>query len=181
MSDFARHYLEATLVLLRGQKRLAERAFAQLEPADFHLTIDAEANSIAVLIKHMWGNMRSRWGAFLESDGEKLDRHRDAEFVDDIEALEPLMELWEEGWGYVFTALEMLSPEDLLSTVTIRGKPHTVLEAIQRQVSHYAYHLGQIVMLAKHIRGESWRTLSIPRGRSQAFNESLGYRREENG
>jgi len=163
-------YVEEALRSLRGHKRLAEAAFAQLRDEDFFLQLDDEANSIAILIKHLSGNMRSRFLDFLTSDGEKPDRDRDQEFI-----LEPrpsrseLMRWWQAGWKYVFDAITPLQSEDLARVVTIRHEPHTVLQAIHRQVAHYAYHVGQIVLLAKHIRGAEWKSLSVPRGKSAEY------------
>ena len=167
-------YLEEALRSLRGHKRLAEGAFAQLRDEDFFLQLDDEANSIAILIKHLAGNMRSRFLDFLTSDGEKPDRNRDQEFVLDPRPSRPeLMRWWEAGWKYVFDAITLLQPEDLARVVTIRGEPHTVLQAIHRQVAHYAYHVGQIVLLAKHIRGADWKSLSVPRGKSAEYNAQM--------
>ncbi len=179
MDTLGRHYLDNTLARLRRDKDLAEGAFAQLEPEDFHTLIDPEANSIAILIRHLAGNMRSRWRGFPSSDGEKSDRDRDSEFLDSGEGPEALLARWQGGWDELFAALEALAPGDLLATITIRGEPHTVLEAIQRQLTHYAYHVGQIVLLAKHLRGERWRSLSIPKGGSQRFNAELGHAADE--
>ncbi len=159
-------YLEDVVRNLGRMKALAERGAAQVSDEQFFATLDAEANSIAIVMKHMSGNMRSRWTDFLTSDGEKPDRNRDAEFE-----LEPgttrarVLEWWEAGWRCVFDAVGALSADDLDRTVRIRGEPLTVLEAINRQLTHYAYHVGQIVLLAKHLRGSEWRTLSIPRRR----------------
>jgi hypothetical protein len=166
----AKHYLETVLATFKKQKTLAEKAFAQLESKHFHVTLDAESNSVAVIIKHMSGNMRSRWQDFLTTDGEKSDRDRDQEFNSN-ESVSELMQLWEEGWRILFTTLESLTPDDLLKTVLIRAQPYTVLQAIERQVDHYAYHVGQIVFLAKHLQSETWQTLSVARGQSRAFNE----------
>lgn len=166
----AKHYLETVLSTFQKQKALAEKAFAQLGSEHFHVTLAAESNSIAVIMKHMAGNMRSRWQDFLTSDGEKPDRDRDQEFSSS-ENVGELMERWEEGWQILFTALESLKPDDVLKTVMIRAQPHTVLQAIERQVDHYAYHVGQIVFLAKHLQSEKWQTLSVARGQSRAFNE----------
>ena len=167
-------YLEEALRSLRGHKRLAEGAFAQLRDEDFFLQLDDEANSIAILIKHLAGNMRSRFLNFLASDGEKPDRNRDQEFILDPQPSRPeLMRWWEAGWKYVFEAITPLQPEDLARVVTIRGEPHTVLQAIHRQVAHYAYHVGQIVLLAKHIRGADWESLSVPRGKSAEYNAQM--------
>ena len=138
----------------------------QLEPAELFRVIDGESNSVAIIVKHLAGNMRSRWTDFLTSDGEKPDRNRDGEFeMDDATAQADLRRWWEDGWRCVFSAVEPLRPEDLLRTVTIRGEPHSVLQAIDRQIAHYAYHIGQIVQLARHWRGPRWQTLSIPRRR----------------
>ena len=167
-------YLEEALRSLRGHKRLAEGAFAQLRDEEFFLQLDDEANSIAILIKHLASNMRSRFLDFFTSDGEKPDRNRDQEFVLDPRPSRPeLMRWWEAGWKYVFDAITPLQPEDLARVVTIRGEPHTVLQAIHRQVAHYAYHVGQIVLLAKHIRGADWKSLSVPRGKSAEVNAKL--------
>jgi hypothetical protein len=173
-SDIAAHYFEEAGRQLRGYKRLAEGAMAQLEDADFFITIDAEANSIAILVKHMAGNMRSRFTGFLTTDGEKTNRFRDQEFETTAETTKAdVMKLWEEGWECVFAALASLTAQDVLRIVTIRGEPHTVLQAINRQIAHYAYHTGQIVFLAKHLRSSEWKSLSIPRGESERFKTTL--------
>ncbi len=169
----AQHYLGTILTTFRKQKTLAEKAFAQLTSEQFHIALDSESNSLAVIIKHMSGNMRSRWKDFLTTDGEKLDRNRDSEFATGTETLEELTQLWEAGWYEVFYALEHVSPDDLLKTVLIRAQSHTVLQAIERQVDHYAYHVGQIVFLAKHLQSETWQTLSVARGQSGAFNQEM--------
>jgi hypothetical protein len=167
----AAQYLDEAHRQMRGHKRLAEGAMAQLKDEELFITLDAESNSIAVIVKHMSGNMRSRFTEFLTTDGEKPDRHRDREFeLNSTTKRADLTIWWEEGWARVFGAIESLKPGDLMRTVTIRGEPHTVLQAINRQIAHYAYHTGQIVFLAKHIRSSKWRTLSIPRGKSEEFN-----------
>ncbi len=167
-------YLADALKSLRGYKKLAEGAFEQLDEADMFRTIDAEANSIAVLVKHMAGNMRSRWTGFLTSDGEKPDRHRDEEFViTPLTTRAHVMAWWERGWQCVFDAIEPLQPRDLLRTVHIRGRDHTVLQAISRQLLHYAGHVNQIVLLAKHYRGAGWKSLSIPKGQSETYAETF--------
>src|SRR5438067_5689627 len=167
-------YLEEARRSLRGHKRLAEGAFAQLRDEEFFLQLDDEANSIAILIKHLAGNMRSRFLDFLTSDGEKPDRDRDQEFILDPRPSRPeLMRWWEAGWKYVFDAITPLQPEDLARVVTIRAEPHTVLQAIHRQLAHHAYHVGQIVLLAKHIRGAEWKSLSVPRGKSAEYNAKM--------
>jgi hypothetical protein len=155
---------------MRGHKRLAEGAMAQLKDDELFVALDPEGNSIAVLVKHMAGNMRSRFTDFLTSDGEKPDRHRDQEFeLNPATTRADLTKWWEEGWARVFAAIEALKPEDVMRTVTVRGQPHTVLQAINRQIAHYAQHTGQIVFLAKHIHSGKWKTLSIPRGKSEEF------------
>jgi hypothetical protein len=171
MPDLASLYLDEAHRQMRGHKRLAEGAMAQLKDHELFIALDPEGNSIAVLVKHMAGNMRSRFTDFLTSDGEKPDRRRDHEFE-----LNPatttradLTKWWEEGWARVFAAIEALKPEDVIRTVTVRGQPHTVLQAINRQIAHYAQHTGQIVFLAKHIRSGKWKTLSIPRGKSEDY------------
>ena len=170
----AEHYLEDAMKEFRKMKALAERALAQVSEAQLFREIDAESNSLAVIMKHMAGNMRSRWTDFLTADGEKPDRNRDTEFelvTTDTKAA--LMESWEDGWRRVFAAVEPLSGDDVLRPVMIRGEPHTVLQAVNRQLTHYAEHVGQIVFLAKHLAGGKWKTLSIPKGKSEEFNEKM--------
>jgi hypothetical protein len=165
------HYLDDSLIQLRKLKSLADKAIAQTPQEQLFAVLDPEANSIAIIMKHVSGNMRSRWTDFLTSDGEKPTRDRDSEFVigpGDTHA--KILSEWEEGWKLVLGAIESLTPDDLGKTVPIRGEPHTVVEAINRQVSHYAAHVGQIVLLAKHYAGPSWRSLSIPRGKSKEFD-----------
>lgn len=142
----------------------------QVTGEELLIALDPEMNSIALIVKHMAGNMRSRWTDFLTTDGEKADRDRDSEFVDPPAEREALMDLWESGWQFVFAALEPLSDGDLTRTVTIRGEAHSVMQAINRQIAHYAYHCGQIVLLAKHFKSAEWKTLSVARGQSVAFN-----------
>jgi hypothetical protein len=175
--EVASHYLDEVRRQFRGHKRLAEGAMAQLTDQEVFRALDPESNSVAVLVKHMAGNMRSRFTDFLTSDGEKPDRHRDQEFemAAGITRAE-VMRWWEEGWAQVLAAVEALCPEDLTGVVTIRGEPHSVLQALNRQVAHYAYHVGQIVYLAKHLRSREWRSLSIPRGKSEAINRRLAER-----
>lgn len=163
-------YLEDALLELRKYKRLAERAMEQVGDAELFRTLDQESNSIAIIMKHVAGNMRSRWTDFLTTDGEKPDRNRDSEFeLDAGTSAAQVKQWWEEGWRCTFAALEPLAAADLERTVRIRGEPHTVMQAINRQLTHYAYHVGQIVYLAKHFRGPEFRSLSIPRGQSKAF------------
>ena len=167
--EFTTSYLEDSLAVFRYYKRLGEGAMAQVSDAQLREDLDDEMLSIAQIVKHMAGNMRSRWTDFLTTDGEKLDRNRDSEFVEPPADRQALIEVWEAGWSHVFKALEPLSDEDLGRTVTIRGEPHSVMQAISRQAAHYAYHVGQIVMLAKHFRGAEWKPLTIPKGRSEEF------------
>ena len=172
MTDAASHYLEEARRQLRGHKRMGEGAMAQLPDEQFFVTLDPESNSVAILVKHLAGNMRSRFTDFLSTDGEKPDRFRDQEFqLTPATTRDDVMRWWEEGWATVFAAIEPLKPEDVMRTVTIRGEPHTVLQAINRQIAHYAQHIGQIVFLAKHLRSTDWKTLSIPRGKSEEFKK----------
>jgi Protein of unknown function (DUF1572) len=168
--EIGAEYLADALRTFRSYKKLAEEALAQTSDEDLFRLIDPEANSIAVLIKHMAGNMRSRWTDFLTSDGEKPDRHRDREFeINAGTTRDEVMQWWERGWKCVFDAITPLGPEHLLQKVTIAGREHTVLQAISRQLLHYAGHVNQIVLLAKHFRGAEWRSLSIPKGRSESY------------
>lgn len=168
------HLIEEIESRYRSHKTLAESALAQVPDEDIFRTLDREANSLAVLIQHMGGNLRSRFTDFLTSDGEKPDRHRDAEFeVTPETTREQLMARWEEGWGYLLSTLASLSPDDLSKTVTIRHEPHTVVEALERSLCHQAYHVGQIVMLAKHYVSETWRPLTVPRGKTEEFNRRM--------
>lgn len=172
-NTLAMHVLETTIAGFRSVKVLGDRAIAQLQEDGLHWTPEVDSNSVAVIVKHVAGNMVSRWTDFLTSDGEKPDRNRDKEFEDDISDLVNLKALWEKGWAVLFHALEALQPEDLLQTVTIRGQDHTVMQAIHRQISHYSYHVGQIVYVAKAHKSAEWQTLSIAKGGSDKFNESM--------
>lgn len=154
-------------------RKLADKAIAQLSDEQLHQTLDPEANSVAVLMRHMAGNMRSRWVNFLTTDGEKPDRMRDREFEDPRQTRAELMAEWEHGWQCLFAALAPLTDADLQRTVVIRGEPHSVYKAISRQVAHYAGHAYQILLLAKHLSGANWKTLSIPRGQSEEFNRRM--------
>lgn len=170
MTDLATYYLEEMKRQFRGHKRMGEAAMAQLEEKDFFVTIDLESNSVAALVKHIAGNARSRFTDFLTSDGEKPDRFRDQEFeISTNTAREEILHWWEQGWSHVFSALDSLQPEDVQRIVTIRQEPHTVLQALNRSLAHYAQHIGQIVFLAKHLRSSQWQTLSIPRGKSENY------------
>ena len=170
VTDLAAHYLEEARRQLRGHKRMGEAAMAQLRDEDLFVMLDPESNSVAILVKHLAGNMRSRFTDFLTSDGEKPGRFRDQEFeVTRTTTRAEIMEWWEQGWTCVFAAIDALQPEDVMRSVTIRAEPHTVLQAINRQIAHYAQHIGQIVFLAKHLRSNEWKTLTIPRGKSEEF------------
>lgn len=171
--QFINNYLGDALKSFRNYKKLAERAIEQVSDEEFFAAIDEEANSIAVVVKHIGGNLCSRWTFFLTTDGEKDFRDRDTEFETISDTRESLMEFWETGWQTLFDAIEPLSADDFSQTVTIRGQPHTVVEAINRQLTHYAYHVGQIVLLAKHFRSTEWKTLSVPKNRSAEFNRFL--------
>lgn len=173
MEQLAENYLCDAVESFRGYKKMAEKALAQISDEEFFKAIDAEANSIAVIVKHIAGNQHSRWHDFLTSDGEKADRNRDTEFEMIGDTRESLMNFWETGWQTLFAALEPLTAEDFGKFVMIRGEPHTIIEAINRQLTHYAYHIGQIVLLAKHFRSTEWKTLSVPRGHSAEFNKFL--------
>ena len=176
----ATHYLEDSIASLRAYKKLADKALDQVNNDEFFITLDEEANSIAVIMKHMAGNMFSRWTDFLTTDGEKPDRNRDMEFVIEPKtSKEDVLAYWELGWRRVFDALEPLRGDDLGKTVMIRGEKHTVIQAINRQLMHYANHIGQIVFLAKHFRSAEWKSLSIPRNKSLAFNNYLEQRAAE--
>lgn len=170
---FTTSYLEDSLSLFRYYKELVERAIAQLSDEQLLQAPDPESNSIAIIVKHMAGNMQSRWTDFLTSDGEKPGRDRDAEFEHPPATREALLGLWESGWHAVFTALEPLRDAGLSRAVTIRGEPHSVMQCINRQLAHYSYHCGQIVFLAKQLRGSDWKCLSIPRGGSSRFNRRV--------
>lgn len=158
---------------LQKTKKLADKSIEQLSDEQLHATIDPESNSVAVIMRHMAGNMRSRWTDFLTSDGEKPDRLRDREFEDPRQTRAELLAEWEDGWQCVFNALTPLTDADLQRTVFIRSEPHSVYKAISRQVAHYAGHAYQILFLAKHLLGPNWRTLSIPRGQSEEFNRRM--------
>ncbi|HUB80159.1 MAG TPA: DUF1572 domain-containing protein [Bryobacteraceae bacterium] len=171
--EFTTSYLKDSLDLFQHYKKLAERAMAQVPDEQLFLELDEGGNSIAIIVKHMAGNMRSRWVNFLTSDGEKPDRNRDSEFVDPPATRDGLMRLWEGGWAHVFAALAPLLDSDLGRKVTIRGEAHSVTQAINRQMAHYSMHVGQIVLLAKHFAGDHWESLSIPRNKSADFNRQV--------
>jgi hypothetical protein len=173
MKEILENYHADAVRSFRNYKKMAERAIEQVSDEEFFFLIDAEANSIALIVKHIAGNLRSRWTDFLTTDGEKPDRDRDSEFERAGDTRGSLMKFWESSWQVLFDNVEPLSVDDLSRSVSIRGEPHTVIEAINRQLTHYAYHVGQIVFLAKHLRSADWKTLSIPKKRSAEFNKSM--------
>lgn len=165
--------VETTIDELRKVKTLADKSIEQLNDAQLWSRVDPEANSVAILMRHMVGNMRSRWTDFRTADGEKPDRHRDQEFEEVSTDRAQLLREWEEGWQLVFSALASLTDADLQDTIYIRQEPHSIYKAIVRQIVHYAGHAYQILLLAKHLKGTEWRTLSIPRGQSDEFNRRM--------
>ena len=165
--SFEKHFLENTIGVFNNYRALAEKSFAQLnDDKEFHYVPDAESNSIAIIMKHMAGNMMSRWTDFLTTDGEKPNRNRDGEFIEGAESKEELIKYWNKGWEVFMNTLNSLKENDLLKTVSIRGEELTVAQALNRQTAHYAYHIGQIVFLAKHIISADWNSLSIPKNKS---------------
>lgn len=173
------NYLKDAIATFRNYKRMAEKSMNQVSDAEFFRSLDDEANSIAVIVKHIAGNQRSRWRDFLTADGEKADRDRDTEFEITQETRESLMDYWANSWQTLFDAIEPLTVEDFQRHITIRGENHTIIEAINRQLTHYAYHIGQITFLAKHFRSKDWKTLSVPRNKSAEFNEFLKQKKAE--
>lgn len=170
--DIVAEFLAAAINAFEANKRLADRAIAQVPDDKLHLALDANTNSIAVIMKHVAGNLSSRWTDFLTTDGEKPWRHRDDEFVDHFGSRAELLEAWERGWSCLLTTLKNLQPEDFEKTVTIRGEPHSVPLAIERSLGHTCYHIGQIVQVARIHAGDQWDTLTIPKGGSQQFNKA---------
>lgn len=171
--EFSTSYVNDSIAILRQYKRLADRALEQIPDEQLYATLDAESNSIAIIMKHIAGNMRSRWIDFLTSDGEKPNRNRDTEFEMPPATRAELLAMWEEGWRLMFAALEPLGDADLARTVMIRTEPHSVMQAINRQLAHYAMHIGQIVLLAKHFAGANWKTLTVPRKKSAEFTADV--------
>lgn len=164
-------FLSSTRKQFEYYKMLGERTFDQLQEDDFFWQYNEESNSIAIIVKHLWGNMLSRWTDFLTSDGEKEWRNREEEFEADIKSKEELMAKWKEGWTCLFTALDSINEENFEQKIYIRNQAHTIVEAVNRQLAHYSYHLGQIVYLGRMIKGSEWKSLSIPKGKSKEFNE----------
>ncbi len=172
-AELGKVLLESTISVFENHKRWADKAILQLSEEPLRRPLDENTNSVAVIMKHIAGNLLSRWTDFLTTDGEKPWRNRDREFVDDFQSREEILAYWEQGWECLFHSLKSLSPEDLLKTVTIRGEPHSVPLAMQRSLAHSSYHVGQILMLARHWAGENWETITIPRGRSADFNQRV--------
>lgn len=170
--DLAAELLSAIINTFEANKRLADRAVEQVPDDKLRVALDENTNSIAVIMKHLAGNLISRWTDFLTTDGEKPDRNRDGEFVDTFRSREELLDYWERGWNCLLTTLKTLKAEDLGKTVTIRGEPHSVPLALERSLAHTCYHIGQIVQVARIHAGEQWNTLTIPRGGSQQFNQA---------
>jgi uncharacterized damage-inducible protein DinB len=168
--QFTTSYIKDATDLFRYYKGLGERAMAQAPDEAFLATLDEESNSIAIIVKHLAGNMRSRWTDFLTSDGEKPDRNRDTEFETPPQTRAEVLAMWERGWKCVFEALAQLTDADLNRSIPIRTEPHSVMQAINRQIAHYSYHVGQIVYLAKHFAGTNWRAITVPRRKSAEFN-----------
>jgi uncharacterized damage-inducible protein DinB len=171
--QFTTSYTKDAIELFRHYKRLADNAIAQCPDDKLSAEIDPESNSIAIIMKHLAGNMRSRWTDFLATDGEKPDRHRDSEFEAPATTRTELLAMWEAGWKLLFDALTLLTDAELSATITIRTEPHSVMQAINRQTAHYSYHIGQIVYLARHFAGSEWKTLTIPKRMSTEFNKKV--------
>jgi hypothetical protein len=168
--DIAAEFLSAATDAFEANKRLADRAVVQVADDKLHVALDENTNSIAVIMKHVAGNLLSRWTDFLTTDGEKPWRNRDNEFVDTFGSRQEILDYWERGWACLFGTLKSLQPEDLGKTVSIRGEPHSVPLALQRSLGHTCYHIGQIVQVARIHAGNNWKTLTIPRGGSDQFN-----------
>ena len=166
-------FIQQTTALYSYYRGLGQKAFDQVTDEALFRKFSDEGNSIANIVKHMWGNMRSRWTDFLTSDGEKSWRHRDTEFEDTLHTRQDVLDKWNEGWDLVLSVLEGLTEEDRSRTITIRGERHTVEQAILRQLAHYAYHVGQIVFIARNVQDADWQSLSIPKGQSQSFNHEM--------
>jgi len=173
MLKFTISYIEDSLTLFAYYKKLAERAMEQVSDEHLFTALDDEGNSIAIIVKHMAGNMRSRWTGFLTTDGEKPDRNRDSEFEGAYATRKEMIEAWEDGWARLLGTLQGLSEADLARTITIRGERHSVMQAINRQMAHYPHHVGQIVLLAKHFAHSNWQSLSVPRRQSGDFNRKV--------
>jgi len=170
---FTTSYVADSLSLFAYYKRVGEEAIGQVSDEQLFTALDSDSNSIAIIVKHLSGNMRSRWTDFLTTDGEKPSRNRDDEFVSPPTTRAELLSMWEDGWLHLNKALEGITDADLGRTITIRGEAHSVMQAVNRQLAHYPYHVGQIVLMAKHYVGDAWRSLSVPRNRSDHFNRGV--------
>jgi Protein of unknown function (DUF1572) len=171
--EFTTDYIKDSVAIFRQHKRFADRAIEQVTDERLHSALDPESNSIAVIMKHIAGNMRSRWTDFLTTDGEKPDRNRDTEFEEPPKTRAELLAMWEDGWRRLFAALEPLGNADLERKVLIRTEPHSVMQAINRQMAHYSQHIGQIILLAKHFAGADWKTLTVPKKKSAQFTADV--------
>lgn len=180
MMNIGNVYLRVVIERFKSVKTLGDKTIELLSEKDIHWTYNQESNSVAVIVKHLSGNMISRWTDFLTSDGEKENRNRDEEFIDDISSKSELMRVWEKGWNVLIDTLTGLKEEDLLKTIKIRGEKHFVLEAIERQMTHYAYHVGQIVYIGKQLKDSEWKTLSIPRGKSEDYRKEMLAKHRDN-
>ncbi|MDL0420746.1 DUF1572 family protein [Caldifermentibacillus hisashii] len=178
--NIVNEYLRVVMERFKSIKTLGDKTIEQLSEKDIHWTYNQESNSIAVIVKHLSGNMISRWTDLLTSDGEKENRNRDEEFIDDIPSKLEMINVWEKGWDVLIDTLTGLKEEDLLKTIKIRGEKHFVLEAIERQMTHYAYHVGQIVYIGKQLKDSEWKTLSIPRGKSEDYRKEMLEKHRDN-
>lgn len=171
--DIGKEYLRIVIERFNSVKTLGDKTLNQLTEEEIHWNYNNESNSVAVIVKHLSGNMVSRWSDFLTSDGEKDYRNRDGEFMDDITNKAELIAVWEKGWTVLIDTLTDLTEQDLLKSINIRGEHHLVLEAIERQMAHYAYHVGQIVYIGKQIKDKDWKSLSIPKGKSEDYLKEM--------
>ena len=172
-SNLGAEVITSAITSFRANKGWADKAIAQLPDDKLHVTLDGNTNSVAVIMKHVAGNLKSRWTDLLTTDGEKPWRNRDDEFVDSFSNRDEVLSFWEEGWACLFETLESLQPDDLAKTVTIRGEPHSVPLAIHRSLAHCGYHVGQIIMIARILAEDNWNTITIPRGHSVSYNKSV--------
>ena len=168
-----KNYLESVQKQFQYYKLLGDRTFMQLDDADLFWQFNDASNSVAIIVKHLWGNMRSRWIDFLTKDGEKEWRHRDTEFEATIQDRDELIDKWEEGWQCLFTALESINEDNFNTVIYIRNQGHSIVEAVNRQLAHYAYHVGQIAYIGRMIKGDQWESLSVPKGKSKAYNQKM--------
>lgn len=173
-------YLKVVLARFKSVKELGDKTIQQLSEDDIHWALNENSNSVAIIVKHLSGNMMSRWTDFLTTDGEKPDRNRDQEFINTISTKKEMLSMWEQGWHVLFDAINGLDETDLLEKVYIRGERHTVIDAIERQMVHYASHIGQIVYIGKQIKDDHWKTLSIPKGKSEAYLQDM-LKKHQNG